>query len=210
MPAAALRPENMIESSDRTNAPDTGSCAAEKQSEGVGDDPLSDHGEAYFTALFHKYRSSLFRYLTGLVSSPDDAAELVQESYTRLLQHDNVTQLEAVSRTYLFQIATNLARDHFRRRTTRRTSAHMDLDDIEIADDHAGPEQSLVWDKTIESIKQGIKELPPMTRRIFLLSRFRGKTYPQIAALLGISTRTVERKMSEAMQVLAERLGERP
>jgi DNA-directed RNA polymerase specialized sigma24 family protein len=48
-----------------------------------------------------------------------------------------------------------------------------------------------------------------MTRRIFLLSRFRGKTYPQIATLLGVSTRTVERKMNEAMELLARRLGER-
>ena len=86
----------------------------------------------------------------------------------------------------------------------------MDVDELEIADERAGPEHSLVWDTTIGSIKDGIKELPPTTRRIFLLSRFRGKTYPQIAQLLGISTRTVERKMSEAMQVLAARLRERP
>jgi RNA polymerase sigma factor (sigma-70 family) len=172
-------------------------------------DRMVDHGRAYFTALFQKYRSSLFRYLTGLVASPDDAAELVQESYTRLLQHDDVAHLEAVSRTYLFQIATNLARDHYRRRATRRT-AHLDVDELEIADERAGPEHSLVWDTTIDVIKDGIKELPPTTRRIFLLSRFRGKTYPQIAQLLGISTRTVERKMSEAMQALAARLRERP
>lgn len=173
-------------------------------------DPLVGPGSAYFAALFHKYRASLFRYLTGLVSSPDDAAELVQESYTRLLQHDHVTQLEAVSRTYLFQIATNLARDHFRRRATRHGNAHLDVDEVEIADERAGPEQGLVWDTTIESIKRGIKDLPPLTRKIFLLSRFRNKTYPQIAVQLGISTRTVERKMSEAIQILATRLGERP
>lgn len=171
---------------------------------------MVDHGRAYFTALFHKYRSPLFRYLTGLVTSPDDAAELVQECYSRLLQHEDVAHLEAVSRTYLFQIATNLARDHYRRRATRRSSAHLDVDEVEIADERAGPEHSLVWDTTIDSIKEGIKQLPPTTRRIFLLSRFRGKTYPQIALLLGVSTRTVERKMSEAMQVLAARLRERP
>jgi RNA polymerase sigma factor (sigma-70 family) len=188
---------------DRLTTVSRGGAAADQ-------DPMVDHGRAYFTALFHKYRSSLFRYLSGLVTSPDDAAELVQESYARLLQHEDVTQLEAVSRTYLFQIATNLARDHHRRRATRRSGAHMDVDDVEIADERAGPEHSVVWDTTIDSIKQGIKELPPMTRRIFLLSRFRGKTYPQIALLLGVSTRTVERKMSEAMQVLAARLRERP
>jgi RNA polymerase sigma-70 factor (ECF subfamily) len=172
-------------------------------------EPLAEPGRRFLATLFHKYRASLYRYVSGLVSSPDDAAELVQESYVRLLQHENVAQLEAVSRTYLFRIATNLARDHFRRRTTRRTGAHFDVDDVEIADERAGPEHDVVWEQTIDSIKQGIKELPPVTRRVFLLSRFRNKTYPQIAALLGISTRTVERKMCEAMDSLAARLGER-
>jgi RNA polymerase sigma factor (sigma-70 family) len=172
-------------------------------------EPLAEPGRLFLATLFHKYRASLYRYLSGLVSSPEDAAELVQESYVRLLQHENVAQLEAVSRTYLFQIATNLARDHFRRRTTRRTGAHFDVDDVEIADERAGPENDVVWEQTIDSIKQGIKELPPVTRRVFLLSRFRNKTYPQIAAMLGISTRTVERKMCEAMELLAARLGER-
>lgn len=172
-------------------------------------DLLAQHGRVYFAALFSKYRAALFRYLTGLVASPEDAAELVQESYARLLRHDHVTQLEAVSRTYLFSIATNLARDHFRRRTTRHSDAHFDVDDIVIVDERPGPEQTVAWDQTLHSIKQGIRELTPLTRRVFLLSRFRGKTYPQIAAMLGISTRTVERKMSKAMNVLAARLGER-
>jgi RNA polymerase sigma factor (sigma-70 family) len=201
----------MTQTSDSTSSSQLDALAAAKQIDPpAGHDPMVDHGRAYFAALFHKYRSSLFRYLTGLVSSPDDAAELVQESYARLLQHDDVTQLEAVSRTYLFQIATNLARDHYRRRTTRRSSSHLDVDDVDIADERGDPEYNVVWDTTIQSIKEGIKQLPPVTRRIFLLSRFRGKTYPQIALLLGISTRTVERKMSEAMQLLASRLGERP
>jgi RNA polymerase sigma-70 factor (ECF subfamily) len=202
----------MVQSSDETKLQkaDAEPASGQARPSAVEPDPLVDHGRAYFAALFHKYRSSLFRYLSGLVSSPEDAAELVQESYVRLLQHDDVARLEAVSRTYLFQIATNLARDHFRRRTSRHSAAHFGLEEFEIADEQAGPERKVAWDQTIGSIKQGIKELSPMTRRIFLLSRFRGKTYPQIAALLGISTRTVERKMSEAMEILAARLGERP
>src|SRR5690242_9674290 len=68
-------------------------------------EPLAEPGRLFLATLFHKYRGSLYRYLSGLVSSPEDAAELVQESYTRLLEHENVAQLEAVSRSYLFQIA---------------------------------------------------------------------------------------------------------
>src|SRR5688572_4693078 len=192
----------MVQLSDEASLQESGALRQPLQPV-VPADPLAEAGRTFLATLFHKYRASLYRYLNGLVSSPDDAAELVQESYTRLLQHDNVAQLEAVSRTYLFQIATNLARDHYRRRTTRRTGAHCDVDDVEIADERAGPEQDMVWEQTIGSIKQGIKELPPLTRRIFLLSRFRNKTYPQIAVQLGVSTRTVERRMGEAMEHLA-------
>jgi RNA polymerase sigma-70 factor (ECF subfamily) len=176
---------------------------------GTHADPLARHGEAYFAALFRKYRTALFRYLSGMVSSPDDAAELVQESYARLLRQTHVQQLEAVSRTYLFSVATNLARDLLRRRTSRHSNAHWDIDELNLEDERGGPEHELVWAQTLHSIKQAIKELPPLTRRVFLLSRFRGKTYPEIAAVLGISTRTVERKMSEAMDAIAARLEHR-
>lgn len=173
-------------------------------------DGTVDYSRACFTDLFHKYRTSLFRYLSGRVTSPDDAAELVQESYARLLQHQDVAQIESISRNYLFQIATNLARDHYRRHTTRHRSTHLDVDELDIEDERAGPEDNMVLDNTIDSIKGALKEMPPMTRRIFLLSRFRGKTYPDIALMLGVSTRTVERKMSEAMHLLATRLREHP
>jgi len=169
---------------------------------------LDASSRVFLASLFNKYRASLFRYLNGLVPTSEDAAELVQESYTRLLRQSNVLRLEVVARTYLFQTATNLARDHFRRRVSHHAQHHIDIDDESIADDSANPEQTFAWNQTVESIKQGIKDMPPLTRKVFLLSRFRNKTYPQIAAILGVSTRTVERKMSEAMSLLSRHVGE--
>jgi len=162
----------------------------------------------FLSALFSKYRTSLFRYLRGLVPSADDAAELVQESYARLLRQNSVSQLEAVARSYLFQTATNLARDHFRRRVSRSADSHCDIDEFPVADETPNPEATLAWAQTVAAIKQGIKQLPPVTRRVFLLSRCRRKSYPEIARMLGISTRTVERKMSEAMAVLSKQITE--
>lgn len=171
-------------------------------------DALDANSRIFLASLFNKYRASLHRYLSGLVPTNEDAAELVQESYARLLRQTTVLRLEVVARTYLFQTATNLARDHFRRRVSHHAQQHVDIDDEVIPDQAGDPEHAFEWNQTIESVKQGIKDLPPLTRRIFLLSRFRNKTYPQIAVMLGISTRTVERKMSEAMNLLAKRVGE--
>jgi len=163
---------------------------------------------AFLTVLFTKYRTALFRYLAHRVPTTEDAAELVQESYARLLKQSSVSRLESVARTYLFQTATNLARDHLRRRLSRQASQHFDIDEQPVVDEATDPQRALAWTQTVDAVKQAIKELPPVTRRVFLLSRFRDKTYPEIAALLGMSTRTVERKMSEAMDALARRMGE--
>ena len=118
----------------------------------------------FLASLFTKYRGALFRYLAQLVPTTEDAAELVQESYARLLRQNTVSRLEAVARTYLFHTAANLARDHFRRRHTRRADQHLDIDEQPVVDDRADPLRALAWDETVDEIKQGIRELPPMTR----------------------------------------------
>lgn len=90
-------------------------------------DPVVQSQQAYVTLLFNRYRGALHRYLARLVSV-DDAAELVQETYFRLLRHGQMVQLEAMARSFLFQTATNLARDLRRRRSTHhaeRTSRSM-------------------------------------------------------------------------------------
>jgi RNA polymerase sigma-70 factor (ECF subfamily) len=170
-------------------------------------DPVAGSQRAYLTLLFNKYRAPLHRYLAGLVGSNDDAAELVQESYFRLMRHLEVTQLEAIARSYLFQTATNLARDYHRRRAVRRPDLNVSID--EAADtlaDTATPEQTLLWEESIGEIRAALREMPQELRDVFLLSRFRRKTYPEIAHMLGISSRTVERRMSQAMTLLAARL----
>jgi RNA polymerase sigma-70 factor (ECF subfamily) len=156
----------------------------------------------YVTQLFTKYRASLQRYLTRLVR-PEDAAELVQETYFRLLRHESMVRLEAMARAFLFQTATNLARDHRRRGVVRRSDQHVALDDLEIAQEHQGPEQQLVGEQILAQIERAIADLPADTRTVFLLHRFRDLSYPEIAKLMNLSTRSVARKMADALERLS-------
>lgn len=69
------------------------------------------------------------------------------------------------------------------------------------------PEEELLWQEMLQQIRSTIGEMPQDVRDVFLLSRFREKTYPEIAALLNLSTRTVERRMAVAMDLLVAALG---
>jgi RNA polymerase sigma-70 factor (ECF subfamily) len=108
-----------------------------------------------------------------------------------------------MARALLFHTATNLARDHRRRRLSHRADQHSQIDTEEIAQDHLGPDEQLAGEQTLSMIERAIADLPPDTRTVFLLHRFRDLSYPQIARTMNLSTRTVARKMAEAI----ERLG---
>jgi len=171
--------------------------------------PADPSHRAYVTMLFNRHRVSLQRYLMRLVS-PEDAAELVQESYYRLLRHGEMVRVDAMARSFLFQTATNLARDHHRRRASHRASLHVPLEDAEIAQDHLGPDEQLAGEQARALLERAIADLPQDTRTVFLLHRFRDLTYPQIAAVMSLSARTVARKMAEAIERLSAAMAEVP
>jgi RNA polymerase sigma factor (sigma-70 family) len=169
--------------------------------------PSDPSHRAYVTTLFNRHRVSLQRYLMRLVS-PEDAAELVQESYYRLLRHGEMVRVDAMARSFLFQTATNLARDHHRRRASHRASRHVPLEDEEIVQDHLGPDELLAGEQVRALLERAIAALPQDTRTVFLLHRFRDLTYPQIAEVMSLSARTVARKMAEAIERLSAAMSE--
>lgn len=174
----------------------------------VGPDPVADTQRALLTLLFNKYRAALLSHVTRLVRSPDDAAELVQETYLRVLKQAPMAEFESIARAYLFQTATNLARDHFRR---QRWRAHDPLESVpepEAPRTSSSPEDLALWGEAMEALTAGLQTMPEATREVFTRARLDNRSYREIAEELGISVRTVERRMSEAISLLAARLGD--
>jgi RNA polymerase sigma factor (sigma-70 family) len=172
-------------------------------------DPTEDSQRAFLVLLFNKYRAALVRHLERLVGSREDAAELAQETYLRVMRQVQTSRFEAAARSYLFQTATNLARDHHRR---QRFRAHDRLDEIPETDlSSAGPlpEQSVDAEQALGRLRTAIDGLPPVTRSVFLRARVENQSYGDIGRSLSLSTRTVERRVAEAMQALTAALGER-
>lgn len=182
----------------------------EHQVEDDAASPTDAAQRAFLTLLFNKYRGALLRHVGRFVGSREDAADLVQDTYLRVMDRISVSRFDAAARAYLFQTATNLARDHHRR---QRFRAHAPLDDADESVMKArdpSPEEILAANQVTAALRAAIRDLPEGARAVFLLARTRELSYDEIAERLGIGRRTVERRMAEAMAHLAARLRESP
>ncbi len=163
----------------------------------------------FLDALYRQYASALLRFISRQNVSPEEAKEIVQETYCRLQQIPQVERLES-PRGYLFRTAINLARDTKRQ---RRRQYHMSNGgDASVAEEVASEAptayQVLKGEQEIAIIRQAITELNPTCRQVFILHRFGNATYGQIAERLGVSVSMIEKHVSAALAHLKSRLDE--
>jgi RNA polymerase sigma factor (sigma-70 family) len=175
-----------------------------------GPDPIADSQRALLVLLFNRYRGALLRHVGRLVHSREDAAELVQETYLRVMRQIQSSQFESAARAYLFQTATNLAYDHFRRARHRDHDRIDDLTESQLPPGDAPPEQLLAADQTLARLRSAMQQLPLEVREVFLRARLQNHGHAQISQELGVSIRTVERRMAQAMELLTATLRESP
>jgi len=170
--------------------------------------PLTPAESEFARELFELHRLSLYRYLVGLLPSKDDAREVLQETYLRLLRQRSFDHIRANARAYLFQIATNLARDLFRQRTHRAGIARDALRDPDTTDWSRWPDLELSGEQLAEIIVAALEQLSGPMRDALLLYRFRDMTQQEIAEHMHLSTRTVERYIKDGLAHIARRLQE--
>jgi len=156
----------------------------------------------YVEWLFRRYRHELLRYLVRLTGNEDDAKELMQETYLRMIRHQNLEQVDSRARALLFRTALNLVRDKVRRNARNHSFAHDSMDDHHYLTDGVTAECRVEWSEHLDMLGDAIGDLPERSRVIFVMSRFRQESYPEIADTLGVTTRTVERHMATAKSFL--------
>ena len=149
-------------------------------------------------SLFHQYREELTRRLIGMVKSRETAADLVQDTYLRLLRLGNQHVVEQ-PRALLHKIATNLAIDHLRKE--KHSVQGFDcLDTAMAVPCHApSPERELLGKQRFRLFLRAIECLPSRTREAFLLCRVYGYSYQEIATRMNISESGVEKLLMRAL-----------
>jgi RNA polymerase sigma factor (sigma-70 family) len=150
--------------------------------------------------LMDRYHSSLMSFLRQRLRVPDDAADVAQEAYIRMLQYEGSCDVRSPS-SLLFRVAINIANDLSRLEQVRHASGHTSLDGLDIDSGLASPDREVEAEQELELLYEVIARLPPKCRQVFLLSRVQCMTYPEIASHCGISVKMVEKHVSHALMV---------
>ena len=131
------------------------------------------------------------------------AEEVAQEVLLELWRRRETLQVEQSFRAYLIRSTRNRALNHVRhQRVVAREAA------IAAIDPPTAPsaEDQMLGSELEQAVRAAIDGLPEKTRAVFQLSRDQGLKYTEIAAVLEISVKTVEKRMGQALAELREKL----
>lgn len=140
--------------------------------------------EAYRT-----YRGSLLGYVSSRINDSEEARDIVQDVFVRLLTCDVVASETVKSLCYT--IACNIVIDHIRRHYKRQevyTAYKYEASRSAVLT----PEQVATFHNLMAHERAIMLRLAPATRRVYEMSQFDGDTIGEISTALGISPRTVE------------------
>jgi RNA polymerase sigma factor (sigma-70 family) len=175
------------------------------------DQPLSAHRDEVagpressaqaVSHLFREHNRVLVRYLTARLRSEQEAKEVAQEAYVRLLQLQQ-PGTPSLLRAYLFKTATNIAIDRLRHRGVQHRAEEQTELFGELSTgggDRGDPAEQLLARERAEQLLRCLQELPPACRQVVNLHRLEGMAQREVAARLGFSERMVRRYVSYAM-----------
>lgn len=145
----------------------------------------------------------LLRFLSNRTGSSSLAADLLHDLYLKLRQLGDSNTI-GNSRSYLYSMAANLATDHLRIENRRQEILEEGKGVIWKDADNLSPESHTMAYVELDFLAQEIAKLEPRCRKVFYLSRYKGKSQSDIAAELGIGVSTVYKDLKLAMTILLE------
>jgi len=172
-----------------------------------------------FDEMVSRYWDRIYAMVNQLLRNSQDAEEVTQDAFIRA--HRGLVNFrgESAFSTWLYQIATNLARNRYWYWWRRKRDHTVSFDQPVSADNETTlaelipaeletPGDATVTQELVSRIGEGMEKLSPKHREILILRNVKNLSYEEIAVILGISVGTVKSRIARARESLRARLGE--
>lgn len=160
---------------------------------------------AAFDYFFDKYYQGLCVYAYRILKSNSEAEDLVQDFFVRILENRKHIFINSSVKSYFIRSVHNRCLDNLAHQKVKINHEQFRLKMLSEEDlqEYPLPDSELT-----QQIEQAIRNLPDGIRETFILNRFEGLSYQQIAGNEKISVKTVEYRISRALTILRRELGD--
>ncbi len=165
-----------------------------------------------FDLLVSKYQNKLFHLVSRYIKDPDEALDVVQESFIKAYRALPNFRGDSAFYTWLFRIAVNTAKNHLT--SMSRRPPQQDVDALD-AEQYSGesrlknadtPENELLRDEIQQTVQRAIEKLPDDLRTAILLREAEGMSYEEIAQVMGCPIGTVRSRIFRARDAIDKQL----
>ncbi|MEM0518211.1 MULTISPECIES: RNA polymerase sigma factor [Aequorivita] len=158
--------------------------------------------ENTFAQLYEAHGKPVWRFIYFKCGDTAQADDLVQEAFIKLWQNcAKVTKEKAKS--FLYTVCNNAFLNEVAHKKVVLKHAKRQPDKT----NYQSPEFVMEENEFHEKLKNSIENLTEAQRTAFLLNRIEGKKYAEIAEMLNISVKAVEKRMSQALAILRKEIG---
>jgi RNA polymerase sigma-70 factor (ECF subfamily) len=160
-----------------------------------------------FEAVVAVHHAEIHRYLARVTRRPSDADDLSQETFLRAFRAHGRLTPGANVRAWLFAIATNLCRNHWRSEARRRR-AHETIGSRGEREDAGGPEGEAVLEQANIRVTGVVGALPLKQRLAFTMRKIHELEYDEIGKSLGCSEESARAHVFQALRKVRRALGD--
>ena len=169
--------------------------------------------DAALNDLMARHATPVFHFLCRMVGNEDDANDLAQETFVRVFKSCKSFRSSEKFSTWLFTIAANLARNHFRWRS-RHPNVSLDAENSETEQSLASvlpansptPNESAQAEERAVAVRSAVQKLPEDLREAIVLCEWEDHSLAAAAKILEATPKAIESRLYRARGILREKL----
>ncbi len=161
-----------------------------------------------YTSLMEKYRKSIYHLILKIVKTPEDAEDLMIESFAKAFDRLDQYSSDFAFSTWLYKIASNTCIDFLRKKSIDKISLEKQgkniLDNLNFST-NTNPEMDLIKSQRIDKLQHAVSTMDEIFSRVISLRYFKEYSYEEISEELGVPVGTIKVQLHRAKKILLEK-----
>jgi RNA polymerase sigma-70 factor (family 1) len=167
---------------------------------------IKKNDKASFSIVFTQYYKDLVTFSFGIVRNINTAEEIVQDVFVKLWENRASLTIDRSLKSYLLKAVQNLSLNWLQHLKVQSRFASYIKDHQLLSNNET--ENYILHSELEHNLEEALTKIPSEFVQAFRMNRFENLSYAEIAQKLGVSTRTIEVRISKALSLLRDALKE--